>query len=184
MPPWLDSQPIQDAVGAPDVAAIETPAPATITASPILMACRRSSRCRFITRPSWQRVALSGRSHTLRLGCSGWCTGWTSATIARIGCPPPRQLTPAGRGGSATSRSCWSRSASPAPSECRSPATYRPSAAPAPELRLRSWSRVLPVAISTAGPLDGRWSATPGAQDDVGDVWGAERRVDPRLDRV
>jgi hypothetical protein len=36
---------------------------------------------------SWNRV---------RLVCSGWWMGWTSATIARIGYPPPKQLTPAG----------------------------------------------------------------------------------------
>jgi hypothetical protein len=34
--------------------------------------------------------------NTLRLVCGGWWTGWTSATIARIGYPPPKQLTPAG----------------------------------------------------------------------------------------
>jgi hypothetical protein len=34
--------------------------------------------------------------NTLRLVCSGWWMGWTSATIARIGYPPPKQLTPAG----------------------------------------------------------------------------------------
>jgi hypothetical protein len=33
--------------------------------------------------------------NTLRLVCSGWWIGWTSATIARIGFPPPKQLTPA-----------------------------------------------------------------------------------------
>ena len=34
--------------------------------------------------------------NTLRLVCSGWWMGWTSATIARIGYPPPKQLTSAG----------------------------------------------------------------------------------------
>ena len=34
--------------------------------------------------------------HELQVVCSGWWMGWTSATIARIGYPPPRQLTPAG----------------------------------------------------------------------------------------
>jgi hypothetical protein len=34
--------------------------------------------------------------NTLRLVCSGWWMGWTSATIARIGYPPAPQLTPAG----------------------------------------------------------------------------------------
>lgn len=33
---------------------------------------------------------------TLRLVCSGWWVGWTSATIARAGLPPPKPLTPAG----------------------------------------------------------------------------------------
>lgn len=32
---------------------------------------------------------------TLRLVCGGWWMGWTSATIARAGCPPPKPLTPA-----------------------------------------------------------------------------------------
>src|SRR5947209_9508542 len=30
----------------------------------------------------------------LRLSCAGWWTGWTSATIARAGYPPPRKLAP------------------------------------------------------------------------------------------
>jgi hypothetical protein len=34
--------------------------------------------------------------HTLELVCGGWWIGWTSATIARISYPPPKQLTPAG----------------------------------------------------------------------------------------
>ncbi|MGN6168657.1 MAG: hypothetical protein ACTHQQ_10880 [Solirubrobacteraceae bacterium] len=33
---------------------------------------------------------------TLHLVCGGWWIGWTSATIARIGFPPPKQLTPVG----------------------------------------------------------------------------------------
>ncbi len=32
--------------------------------------------------------------NSLRLGCAGWWSGWTSATIARAGFPPPRKLTP------------------------------------------------------------------------------------------
>jgi hypothetical protein len=32
----------------------------------------------------------------LRLVCGGWWIGWSSATIARIGYPPPRPLTPEG----------------------------------------------------------------------------------------
>jgi drug/metabolite transporter (DMT)-like permease len=31
---------------------------------------------------------------TLWLGCAGWWSGWTSATIARAGYPPPKKLTP------------------------------------------------------------------------------------------
>ena len=34
--------------------------------------------------------------NTLRLVCGGWWIGWTSATIARAGFPPPKPLTPAG----------------------------------------------------------------------------------------
>ena len=30
----------------------------------------------------------------LRLVCGGWWIGWTSATIARTGFPPPKHLTP------------------------------------------------------------------------------------------
>jgi hypothetical protein len=51
----------------------------------------------------WGVILLLGRRrldsqswNTLRLVCGGWWMGWTSATIARIGYPPPRQLTPAG----------------------------------------------------------------------------------------
>jgi hypothetical protein len=32
--------------------------------------------------------------NTLWLVCSGWWSGWTSATIARAGYPPPGKLTP------------------------------------------------------------------------------------------
>jgi len=32
----------------------------------------------------------------LRLACGGWWMGWTSASIARIGYPPPKPLTPEG----------------------------------------------------------------------------------------
>ncbi len=34
--------------------------------------------------------------NTLQLVCGGWWIGWTSATIARAGYPPPKPLTPAG----------------------------------------------------------------------------------------
>ena len=51
----------------------------------------------------WGVILLLGRRrldsqswNTLRLVCSGWWMGWTSATIARIGYPPPKQLTAAG----------------------------------------------------------------------------------------
>ena len=50
----------------------------------------------------WGFIALLGRRRldsetrkTLQLVCSGWWMGWASATIARIGSPPPKQLTPA-----------------------------------------------------------------------------------------
>jgi membrane associated rhomboid family serine protease len=33
----------------------------------------------------------------LRLGAAGWWAGWLSATIARVGYPPPRTLTEAGQ---------------------------------------------------------------------------------------
>lgn len=32
---------------------------------------------------------------TLQLVCGGWWLGWASASIARIGYPPPKPLTPA-----------------------------------------------------------------------------------------
>jgi hypothetical protein len=42
-----------------------------------------------------QRRLDSQNRDTLRLVCGGWWMGWTSATIARIGYPPPKPLTPA-----------------------------------------------------------------------------------------
>ncbi len=52
----------------------------------------------------WSAILLLARRrldpqtrNTLQLVCSGWWMGWTSATIARIGYPPPQQLTPAAR---------------------------------------------------------------------------------------
>ena len=52
----------------------------------------------------WGAILLVGRRrldsqtwNTLRLVCSGWWIGWTSATIARIAYPPPKPLTPAGK---------------------------------------------------------------------------------------
>jgi hypothetical protein len=51
----------------------------------------------------WGVILLFGRRRLdpqtwngLRLGCGAWWMGWTSATIARIGYPPAKQLTPAG----------------------------------------------------------------------------------------
>jgi hypothetical protein len=51
----------------------------------------------------WGVILLIGRRrldtqrwNTLRLGCGAWWMGWTSATIARIGYPAPKPLTPAG----------------------------------------------------------------------------------------
>ncbi|MBV8929673.1 MAG: hypothetical protein JO152_11170 [Mycobacteriaceae bacterium] len=50
----------------------------------------------------WGVILLIGRRRldsqtwsTLRLVSGGWWIGWTSATIARIAYPPPKQLTPA-----------------------------------------------------------------------------------------
>ena len=52
----------------------------------------------------WGDILLIGRRRldaetwtTLRLVCGGWWIGWSSATIARIGYPPPRPLTPEGK---------------------------------------------------------------------------------------
>ncbi|HZO76684.1 MAG TPA: hypothetical protein VFB39_01490 [Solirubrobacteraceae bacterium] len=51
----------------------------------------------------WGIILLAARRrldaktrNTLQLVCGGWWIGWTSATIARIGYPPPKPLTPAG----------------------------------------------------------------------------------------
>jgi phosphatidylserine synthase len=41
-----------------------------------------------------QRRLDSETRNTLRLVCMGSWTGWTSATIARAGYPPPKKLTP------------------------------------------------------------------------------------------
>jgi hypothetical protein len=43
-----------------------------------------------------QRRLDAPSRHTLRLACAAWWSGWTSATIARVGYPPPKQLTPEG----------------------------------------------------------------------------------------
>lgn len=49
----------------------------------------------------WGVILLVGRRrldaqtrNTLQLVCGGWWIGWTSATIARIGYPPPKPLRP------------------------------------------------------------------------------------------
>jgi len=34
---------------------------------------------------------------TLQQACAAWWSGWTSATIARAGYPPPKQLSPGGK---------------------------------------------------------------------------------------
>ena len=51
----------------------------------------------------WSAILLLARRrldaharHELQIVCGGWWMGWTSATIARIGYPPPEPLTPAG----------------------------------------------------------------------------------------
>ncbi len=41
-----------------------------------------------------ERRVDSQARNTLRLVCGGWWSGWTSATIARVGYPPPRKLAP------------------------------------------------------------------------------------------
>jgi hypothetical protein len=43
------------------------------------------------------RRRLDARTrHEVQIVCGGWWIGWTSATLARIVYPPPKQLTPAG----------------------------------------------------------------------------------------
>ena len=41
-----------------------------------------------------QRRLDAPARNTLWLACSGWWSGWTSATIARVSYPPPKQLKP------------------------------------------------------------------------------------------
>lgn len=43
-----------------------------------------------------QRVADAKTRKTMQLGCAAWWSGWTSATIARAGYPPPKKLGPRG----------------------------------------------------------------------------------------
>jgi membrane associated rhomboid family serine protease len=52
----------------------------------------------------WAALLATGRGlldaknwDMLRLGAAGWWAGWLSATIARVGYPPPRTLTDAGQ---------------------------------------------------------------------------------------
>jgi membrane associated rhomboid family serine protease len=52
----------------------------------------------------WAAVLAMGRGvldaknwDMLRLGAAGWWAGWLSATIARVGYPPPHKLTEAGQ---------------------------------------------------------------------------------------
>jgi hypothetical protein len=53
----------------------------------------------------WAALLAAGRRvldaknwELLRLSAAGWWTGWLSATIARVGYPPPRELTEAEQG--------------------------------------------------------------------------------------
>lgn len=48
----------------------------------------------FILAAAQRRLELGPRK-MLRLACAGWWSGWLSATIARAGYPPPKQLSPA-----------------------------------------------------------------------------------------
>lgn len=43
-----------------------------------------------------RRVADTETREKLQLGCGAWWSGWTSATIARAGYPPPKKLGPRG----------------------------------------------------------------------------------------
>ena len=49
----------------------------------------------------WAAILMVGQrrldaqaSRQLKLVCSAWWVGWTSATIARVSYPPPEQLAP------------------------------------------------------------------------------------------
>ena len=41
-----------------------------------------------------QRRTDSEARKTMQLSCVAWWSGWTSATIARVGYPPPKKLGP------------------------------------------------------------------------------------------
>lgn len=43
-----------------------------------------------------RRVANAETRQTMETGCVAWWSGWTSATIARVGYPPPKELGPRG----------------------------------------------------------------------------------------
>ncbi|MGH2867131.1 MAG: hypothetical protein ACRDNK_06120 [Solirubrobacteraceae bacterium] len=43
-----------------------------------------------------QRLADSEARKAMQLFCGAWWCGWTSATIARVGYPPPKKLGPRG----------------------------------------------------------------------------------------
>lgn len=43
-----------------------------------------------------QRRLDSETRKQLHMACAAWWSGWTSATIARVGYPPPKKLTPEG----------------------------------------------------------------------------------------
>ena len=43
-----------------------------------------------------QRRLDSETRRQLQMACAAWWSGWTSATIARVGYPPPKKLTPQG----------------------------------------------------------------------------------------
>jgi hypothetical protein len=43
-----------------------------------------------------QRRLDSEKRKQLQMACAAWWSGWTSATIARVGYPPPKKLTPQG----------------------------------------------------------------------------------------
>jgi drug/metabolite transporter (DMT)-like permease len=44
-----------------------------------------------------RRVADAETRKTMQLSCAAWWSGWTSATIARVAYPPPRELGPKGQ---------------------------------------------------------------------------------------
>jgi hypothetical protein len=43
-----------------------------------------------------QRLADTETRKAMQLGCAAWWSGWMSATIARVGYPPPKKLGPRG----------------------------------------------------------------------------------------